>query len=256
MSMRSVALLAVAACRRCGLRFNHEARRDEHAEQREEGPGRARRPGDRRGAAARRSGGARPGRDLGPLARWRDSRRWPHSGRHLDRERRPRPSSGEHSSAAVGPARRDIGGARRRRLPVRRRRRGAPAGRHHPRHPRDACDGRPSAGAELGSGRRGLGRGGVRRRRLHGHELAEHDRPLASRAAGSRRRPSPRRAPLRRRRGGRRADRDRRRLDPGGNSQRRGALLRPRDRPRHARRAPAQPDHARGRRRARQATCT
>ena len=35
--------------------------------------------------------------------------------------------------------------------------------------------------AELGPGGCGARRGGVRRRRLHGHELAEHDRPLAPR---------------------------------------------------------------------------
>ena len=250
MSTRSLVLLA-AVVARCRLRRLAQARRDDHAQPREAGSRRSTAPRERRRACAREPGRARPGRDRGALARRCDPRRRADRRRHLDLERRARAHPGQRLAAATRSPRRHVRGAGRRGLPVRRRRRSAPARRDHPRHAGRAGDRRAPAGAELGPGGRRVERGGVRRRRLHRHELAEHDRPLAAGAAGPCRRAPAGPAALRRRRRGRGADRDRRRLDSGGNGQRRRALVRPGDRTRDPDRAPSQPDHARRRRGAR-----
>ena len=160
-----------------------------------------------------------------------------HSGRHLDLRRRPRARRRSPVAAADRPARRDGRHPRWSCLPVRGRRRRAPARWDRPRHTGHSGDGRPPAEPELRSDRCCPGWCRVRRRRLHGHDLAEHDRPLASRPAGTRRRPSSGGAALCRRRCRRRPDRDRRWFDTGRNGQRRGSVVRPGNRPGDADRA-------------------
>ena len=239
--MRSFGLLALALLV-AGCGAAQKARHVHAARGAHERGGRSSQPGDRAGAAARGAGLGGAGRGVGAVPRRRAARRRAHRRRRVDGERRARRRPRDRLAVAAA------------RCTTRRPQRSAARSTssaaatacasstrscesRRARRPRSAACRRraPTSPAAVVGGAEYVVGG------YTGTHVARHDRPLAPGPGRARRRSPARRAALRRGGGGRRADRDRRRLDSRRHGERRRALVRPGDRSRDADRPPARP---------------